>query len=85
MFEEIQRQQDAEVALANTRTTADFLIATLAVHGIHASHHAWADQHPSVDWAQGYRVTVASQDEAEARALLEGLSMRPDVVLPEDG
>lgn len=85
MFEQTQRQTDRHVVVANTRATAELLATTLAAHGIHASHHAYSLAYPSVDWAQGYRVTVAAADEAEARAVLAALSGRDDVaVLPED-
>lgn len=71
--------------VANTQATADLLTATLAAHGIHASHHAYSQVYPSVDWAQGYRVLVSAADEPEARAVLDALSGRDGVaVLPED-
>lgn len=52
----LTRQQDHPVVVASGQATADFLTATLAAHGIHASHHAWSHADPSVDRAQGYRV-----------------------------
>lgn len=84
MFEQIQQQSDRHVVVANTRATAELLATTLAAHGIHATHHAYSLAYPSVDWAQGYRVTVSAADETEARAVL-ALQERDDVVvLPED-
>lgn len=85
MFEQIQRQSERHVVVANTRATAELLSTTLAAHGIHASHHAYSLAYPSVDWVQGYRVSVAAADEAEARAVLAALAGRDDVVvLPDD-
>lgn len=85
MFEQIQQQSDRHVAVVNSRASAELLATTLAAHGIHAIHHAYSLAYPSVDWAQGYRVSVAAADEAEARAVLAALSGRDDVaVLPEE-
>lgn len=84
MFEQVQRQQDRHVVVANSQATADFLATTLAAHGIHASHHAYSHPYPSVDWAQGYRVTVAAADADEARAVLAALSGRDDLALLDD-
>lgn len=85
MFEQTQRQEERHVVVANSRATAELLATTLAAHGIHASHHAYSLAYPSVDWAQGYRVSVAGADEAEARAVLAALAGRDDVaVLPDD-
>jgi hypothetical protein len=71
--------------VASSQTTADFLTATLAAHGIHASHHAYTHAYPSVAWAQGFRVTVATADAAEARAVLAALSGRDDVAVLGEG
>lgn len=84
IFEQTQRQQDEHVVVANSRATADFLTATLAVHGIHASHHAYAQAYPSVDWAQGYRVSVSAADADEARAVLAALSGRDDLAMLDE-
>ena len=72
------------MVVASSRGTADFLVATLAAHGIHASHHAYAVAYPSVDWAQGYRVSVADADADEARAVLAALSGRDDLALLDE-
>lgn len=84
MFEQVQREQRQDIAVTSSAAAADLVAATLNAHGIAASTVAYAHPYPSVDWVEGYRVSVAAADEAAARELLDDLS-RDDVAgLPED-
>lgn len=76
---EVEASGAGPVAVCSTAAAADLIAATLAAHGIRAGSHAYFHAYPSVDWVEGYRVTVADADEAAARRVLEALS-RPDVV-----
>lgn len=85
MFEVVDRREQRDVAVTSSAATAEFVAATLAVHGIQAATAPFDRAYPSVSWAQGYRVVVAAEDEAAAGRVLADLS-RDDViqVLPAD-
>lgn len=72
-------QQRAHVVVCETEAAAQFIVATLAAHGVQAQTHAYFHAIPSVDWVEGFTVGVAVADEAEARRVLNDLS-RTDVV-----
>lgn len=79
-----EQRQQADIVVCQTATTADFVVATLAANGV-AAHAAYArGPFPSVEWTEGYRVTVAPDAEEEARRVLGALSGRDDVA-PLDG
>jgi hypothetical protein len=73
-----QQGQHAHVAVCSTAAAADFVAATLSVNGVAAATHAYALVYPSIDWVEGYRVSVAPEAAEAARALLAELG-RDDV------
>lgn len=76
-----EQRQHADIVVCRTAATADFVVATLAVHGI-AAHAAYAHgPFPSVEWAEGYRVATSPELAEEARRVLEVLAGRDDVAL----
>lgn len=81
-MEEVQQQRQRDVVLASSAATAEFVAATLAIHGIRASTAVFDRMHPSLDWVRGYRVSVAVGEEARARELLAALEGRDDVAPP---
>lgn len=82
MFEEVQAEERRDVALASSAAAAEFVAATLAVHGVRASTAVFDRVHPSLDWVHGYRVTVVIEDEELAREILASLEGRDDVIPP---
>lgn len=82
--QESRAEASDPVAVCTSRAGADFVAVTLAAHGIDA-HAVWIyDVYPSLGWVEGYRVTVASGAEEEARRVLAALS-RDDVSPLPDG
>lgn len=79
MFEQATHQEQRVVAVASTEASADFIAATLAVHGIRAATSVVDRAYPSITWAEGFQVAVADEDEDAARRLLRDLE-RDDVV-----
>jgi hypothetical protein len=81
MQEQIQHSEQREVvAVVQQELTADFVAATLAAHGIDAIG-VECFGFPSVDFAQGIRVTVAVDQAEAARAVLRALGgVDPDEV-----
>lgn len=75
MIEQVEQQERRDVAVVSTASSAEFIAATLAVHGIPAAMAAFDTLYPSVTWAEGYRVTVAPEDHARAQALLAVLAI----------
>lgn len=74
-----EQAQPAVVAVCSSAAAADLVATTLSVNGVTASTSAYSRVYPSVDWVEGYRVEVAADDAAGARALLAGIE-RDDVV-----
>lgn len=84
MFEQVQEQRQRDVMLASSPAAAEFVAATLAVHGVYASTVAYDRAYPSIDWVRGYRVRVAAHEEERAREILAALSGRSDVAPPPE-
>jgi len=76
VFEQVQRQEQAPVAVVQSQATADLLVAACRVHGIEASTYM-ASAIPSIDWVQGFAVLVADADAEDARRLLRELGHTP--------
>jgi hypothetical protein len=76
VYEHVQRSAQREVvAVMDSEVTAEFIAATLAAHGVSALA-VECFGYPSVDFAQGVRVTVAVDQAAEAREVLRALGGR---------
>ena len=71
------------IVVCRSEAAAEFIAATLATHGVQAQTRAYFHAYPSVDWVEGYSVSVQLEDEARARQLLADLS-RDDAVLLDD-
>lgn len=67
-------QQTAVVAVSSTAQEAELLQMTLVAHGIPAVTSAIDPAHPPIDFVQGVRVSVRSEDEEAARELLAELA-----------
>lgn len=76
MFEQVERQEQAPVAVVASQATADLLVAACKVHGVDASTMI-ASAIPSLDWVQGFAVLVPAEDAAFARELLADLGHEP--------
>lgn len=74
MFEQADRQQQRTIALAASQSSAELVVTSLAAHGVRAALTAIDRAYPSINWAQGYRVVVAADEEQEARRILAALS-----------
>lgn len=79
-----EQRQQADIVVCETAAAADFVVATLAANGVAAHASYIRGPFPSVDWVEGYRVTVAPDAEEEARRALGALSGRDDVAPLED-
>lgn len=77
------QQEQAYIAACQTEAAAQFVVVTLAAHGVQAATHAYFHAIPSVDWVEGFRIGVAEEDVAEARRILQDLS-RDDVAPLDD-
>lgn len=80
-----EQHQAADIVVCQTAASADFVVATLAANGVVAHAAYTRGPFPSVDWAEGYRVTVPSDAEEEARRVLAALSGRDDIAPLGDG
>lgn len=68
----------APIVVCTTQAAADFVSATLAAHGIQANAGFTYYAYPQLGWIEGYKVTVAADEEQAARELLSELE-RDDV------
>ena len=73
MYEQVELQQSAPVAVARTAAAADLVATMLQAHGLHAWTEAYAGVYPSVEWVEGLRVRVAAEDVEEAARVLTAL------------
>lgn len=80
----VQEQRPQTVMIARTSAAADFIAATLAAHGIHASTMAYEWVYPSVEWVRGYRVGVPADEAERAHEVLDALSGRADMAKVDD-
>ena len=73
MYEQVELQHTAPVAVARTAPAADLVATMLQAHGLHAWTEAYAGVYPSVEWVEGLRVLVAAEDAGEAQRVLGAL------------
>ena len=73
MYEQVELQHTAPVAVARTAAAADLVSTMLQAHGLHAWTEAYAGVYPSVEWVEGVRVLVAVEDTDEAHRVLAAL------------
>jgi hypothetical protein len=66
------------VAVARNAAEALFIRSTLEAHDIAASTSASDPAHPSIDFVQGVRVSVAAEQEHAAREVLGRLDRDPE-------
>ena len=71
-------QRTAVVAKAATASDAEFVKVTLAIHGFQAAVSAASVVFPSVDFVQGFHVSVSSDDEEAAGRILRALGLTGD-------
>jgi predicted aminopeptidase len=76
VFEQIERQELAPVVAVETQAEADLLVATLRVQGIEA-YVAMPSAFPSLDWVDGFVLSVALEEEALVREVLRQLGHEP--------
>lgn len=82
MFEQVQREERSPVVVVATQGEADLLVATLQVHGL-TGMSLMASAIPSLDWLEGFAVTVPAAEAERARELVRELGHAP--VPPPDG
>jgi hypothetical protein len=73
-------QRTTVVAKAATSSDADFVKVTLAAHGFQAAVSARSVVFPSVDFVEGFDVSVRSEDAEAARGILTALGLTGDDV-----
>jgi hypothetical protein len=76
VFEQVDRQEQSAVAVADSQASAQLLVAALQVLGIDATS-MMASAIPSLDWVEGFAVLVAAGDVEEARTILADLGHEP--------
>lgn len=79
--EQADHQQQAPVIVVGSAAEAELVATTLRVSGL-AATCTIASAFPSLEWAEGHAVSVASADVAAAIELLRGLGHVP--LRPED-
>lgn len=75
-----EQRSKIDVVVCESSTAAELVEITLAAHGISAHTTYVRGPFPSVEWAEGYGVTVDEEDIEEARRILSALSGRDDIV-----
>ncbi len=84
-IEDLQYQQQAPIAVASSLASAELVAATLRVNGIEASVANYFSVYPSIEWVEGWRVTVAIEREAAARDLLREVAAQRDDLAEVEG
>lgn len=75
-----EQRRSSDVVVCESQTAAEFVVVTLAAHGVSAHAAYICGPFPSIDWAEGYGVTVDEDDIEVARRILSALSGRDDIV-----
>jgi hypothetical protein len=76
VFEQVDRQEQSAVAVADSQASAQLLVAALQVQGIDATSMI-ASAIPSLDWVQGFAVLVPAEHLEGARTILADLGHEP--------